>query len=187
MNQDLYNEQVKRSVKAEILFVNYMTDSGYEFLAGDLNRKTINSDYLEECFPCEFIPSGNNRGARLLFRDSQDNTEKVFIMPDALLKFKKTGKVSWFDVKNKTPETLREPLYKMIDYWNVSHRTGTDCFIAIVIWNCREKGFDIYVSDVDKYIFQDDLNRFVKKDEYVYFDLRDFQKVNRRAVPPIED
>jgi len=184
MNERDYERCVEKGVFAENLFLEYMLDNGYEFIAGDINRKTINPDYFEECFSCRYIPPTNKRGSRLAFTDS-NGKEFIFIMPDYLLNYKNNGERYLFDVKSRKSDNPKESKHKLIEYYGVSLHTGLPCFISLVVWSERFEGYNIYIDNVDKYVTIDELIRFEQGErfsEYVYFDLKNMWKFNKKAI-----
>ncbi len=179
-----YQKCVEKGVFAENLFLNYMLDDGYEFIAGDINRKTINPDYFEECFPCKYVPPTNKHGSRLAFINS-NGEEVIFIMPDYLLSYKSNKERYLFDVKSRRSDSPKESKYKLIEYYGVAKYTGLPCFISLVVWSEKDFGYNIYLDNVDKYVTWEELKRLERGDrfpEYVYFDLKKMWKFNKHPI-----
>lgn len=184
MDEKTYNGCVEKGTFAENLFLKFMLEDGYEFIAGDVNRETINPDYFEECFPCRFIPSNERYGSRLAFVASSGQ-EFVFIMPDYLLSYSKNKERYLFDVKSRRKNNLMESKHKLISYYGVSKYTGLECFISLVIWDEKSKGYNIYVDNVNRYVSNDELRRFELGDRFsedVYFDLKKMRKFNKYPI-----
>jgi len=184
MKQDLYDFLCEKGDKAQELFVNYMTQVlGHKFLAGDRNGKTVNSDLIEEITRASYIPPnslGYKHGSRLVF--SQSKKRDGYTMPDELFLMKfGDSEHNFYDVKNRTRDTLTEKFEKIIHYNRVEYFSGVKTYVAVVIWNYENKGYDIYIRNASE-IWRD--NKFLSPKDTVELDLDYFIKINEDSIIP---
>lgn len=187
LDKKTYEKIVEKGTNAENMFLKYMESDGFSFIAGDINRETINPEYFEECFSnCRLIPSTEKRGARLAFYNKKAKREVVFIMPDGLYLHNKKGILSFFDVKSRRINNLKEKKYKLIEYFGVSKYSYVNCYIAIVVYEPKSEGYNIYIDNVSKYVSEEDLERFEItgwfEDEDVEFDISKMWKFNKKPI-----
>lgn len=187
LDKETYNKLVEKGTEAENMFLRYMESDGFSFIAGDINRQTINSEYFEECFSaCRFIPSTEKRGSRLAFYNERLGREVVFIMPDGLYLYNVKGVFSFFDVKSRRINNLKEKKHKLVEYFGVSKYTYVNCYVAIVVYEKDCGGYNIYIDNVSKYVSEEDLEQYEVtgwiEDEDVVFDISKMWKFNKYPI-----
>lgn len=184
MEQKLYDFLCSKGDKAQELFVQYMTKVlGHKFLAGDRNGKTVNPDLIEEITRASYIPPntlGYKHGSRLVFSQSKKNDG--YIMPDELFLMKfGDSEHNFYDVKNRTKDTLTEKFEKIIHYSRIEYFSGVKTYVAVIIWNYKNKGYDIYIKNASE-IWKE--NRHLTPKDRVEFDLDYFIKINEESIKP---
>lgn len=183
IDKKFYDFLSRKGDDAQELFIEFMENEGHKFLAGDRNGKTINKEIIEEIARCSFVEPnslGGKHGPRLVF--SKSKKTGGYTMPDELFLLNSDDfGYRFFDVKNRTEKTLKEKFEKIIHYARVEYFTKIKTFLIIVIYNREEKGFNIYNKSVSK-IYKE--NRNLRNEDYVYFDLSDFKKINKKAIIP---
>jgi hypothetical protein len=107
-------------------------------------------------------------------------------MPDGLYIYNAKGSLSFFDVKSRRIENLKEKKYKLVEYYGVSRYTSVDCYIAILVYDKVGEGYNIYIDNVSKYVTEDDLERFeitgwIGEDD-VEFDISKMWKFNKYPI-----
>ena len=182
MNQELYDFLLEKGNKAQELFVEYMTSVlGHKFLAGDRNGTTVNVDIIEEITRSSFIPPntlGFKHGARLVF--SQSKNKQGYTMPDELFLMKfGDSDYNFYDVKNRTKDSLSERFSKITEYSRIEYFSGVKTYVAVVIWNYDERGYDIYIKSASE-IWEE--NKYLSPKDFVYFDLENFIKLNKKSI-----
>ncbi len=182
MDQDLYNFLVEKGNESQEVFVDYMTNIlGHKFLAGDRNGKTINIDVIEEITNSNYIEPnslGFKHGPRLAFARSKN--KQGYTMPDELFLMKfGDSENNFYDVKRRKKDTLSEKFEKIIHYSRIEYFSSVKTYLAVVIWNYDEDGFDIYTKQASK-IWKENSGLSPKDD--VYFDLDTFTKINKFAI-----
>lgn len=181
MDKYSYDKFFEKGNKAQELVVDFMESvMGRRFIAGDRNGETINIDVIEEIARCSYIPPnslGFRHGARLSFFGRGD--ANGYTMPDELFITKSSNRYEFMDVKNRTVNTLSEKYWKIENYAKISEFSGIDTYVAIVIWNTKEKGYDIFIRRaVD--ILTD--NSEVNISGNAIFYLEKFQKINKKSI-----
>jgi hypothetical protein len=182
MDQNLYNFLFKKGNEAQEIFVEFMEkELGHIFLAGDRNGETVNVDMIEEIARCSFIKPNTfgRHGPRLLF---SNGNKHGYTMPDELFLLN-SGDYSYrfYDVKKRNENNLSEKYGKINDYANIEYFSKIKTYVAVTIWNTKEKGFDIYVRSATEIR---DENYGIGDYDDVYFDLDMFAKINRKAIKP---
>ena len=185
MDEYSYGKLFEKANKAQELFVKFMEDCGYNFLAGDRNGKTLNIDVIEEICNCSYVAPNTltgRHGPKLSF--FRNGRKQNYTMPDELFLIQKENSSinSFFDVKNRTETSQKEKFLKIKEYAMIEEYSGIDVSIVVVIWNRNEKGFDFYSKNA-KTIVKENWN--LEDRDWVYFDLNRFHKMNKRAVPPL--
>lgn len=192
LDKKIYDRLVEKGTAAENMFLRYMESDGFSFIAGDINWETINSEYFEEFFSnCRFVPSTEKRGARLAFYNKRLGREVIFVMPDGLYLYNPKGIPSFFDVKNRRANNLKEKKYKLVEYYGVSKYTGVSCYLAMIVYSHTEKGYNIYISNVNKYVTEEELERFEisgwAEDEDIEFNISKMWKLNKPPINPTSE
>ena len=181
MEQNSYNMFSKNGDRAQELFVDFMEKIGHNFLAGDRNGKTVNIDVIEEICRASYIEPKSTfpdrHGPRLFFRKGN---RKGYTMPDELFLFNAEDYgYRFFDVKNRSKNTLREEFRKIADYAQIEFYSGIKTYVAIVIW--ENNGYNIYVRRTSD-IYNENVNI---NEGYVNFCLEDFDKINEYPLRPL--
>ena len=176
-----YNEFKKRGDAAQEMFINFMEKYGNrKFVAGDRNGKVVNSDVIEEIIRCEYIPPATEPkrgGPRIMF--FKKGKPNGYILPDELFLFMPNNKFELFDVKNRSISNLKEYKYKIQDYADIDNLSGIPVYVALIVWNNLEKGYDIYVRRA-KGILEDTHDN----SNMCIFDLTKFKKLTNIAIEP---
>lgn len=187
LEKSKYEEIFKKGCIAENIFREYMISDGFTFIAGDIDKQTINPDIFEECFQnCRYIPSTKLNGSKLAFYSEELGRDSIFIMPDGLYSFNKNNATSFFDVKSRKYSTLKEKKYKMINYLGVSKYTYVECYVAIVIYDVFDRGYNIYYDNVSNYVTFDEVERYENgewvEDIDIEFDISVMKKMNKYPI-----
>ena len=183
MDQKLYDFLFEKGNESQELFVKYMTKVlGHKFLAGDRNGKTINIELIEEITNSKYIPPnslGYNHGSRLAFAKSKN--PEGYTMPDELFLMKfGDSENNFYDVKRRKKDDLSVKFDKITHYSRIEYFSGVKTFLAVMIWNYDEQGFDIYVKQASE-LWNENHSRLSMRDT-LYLDLSKFKKINKYSI-----
>jgi len=150
-----------------------------DFIAGDRNGITVNSDKIEEIFNCKYVPVENYvHGARLKFIDYENEEEVEFLMPDGLFVHRKTGSYVWVESKGRRGSKIYEKKSKIDSYRGVQEFSKSKVYIIFAVQIEETGTFDLYSSLVGNVV-----KTIIKNGtEYCVYDQTDMKKLNRYPV-----
>ena len=184
MDNTSYRKFKDKGDAAQELFIEFMEKhGGRKFVAGDRNGKVVNIDMIEEILRCTYIPPNSLYGQRhgpKVFFDGQGNPDG-YRLPDELFTIVSKERYELIDVKNRATSNLQEDYNKIKEYAEIERFSGIASYVALVIWNRNEKGYDIYIRRA-KDILTD--NNIYKSYDKCVFYLDKFSKINSYAIPP---